>query len=740
MAEPAKILHNADANLAAAIEHYNHGRLAEAEALSAEVLVTEPDHPIALNLLGVIASVTGKGNADALATAADYLQRAIDAKPDGPNAHINLGNVRKDQDRLDDAVAAYRRALEVGPDNPLALNNLCVALHGGGALDEARQVGERALAITPDYPEAHNNLANVLKDLGRLEEAAAHYDRAVALKPELPEAHNGRADVLLRHGRTAEAIQAAERAVALRPDFVEAYNMLGSAKERSGDEQGAIAGFQRAVALNPKLAAAHNNLGNMLQRSFRLQAAADCYWRALAIEPEFAAVYGNLATVLKAQGRFDDAMIACRRAVELDPDDATVHGNLIFLMDMDPNASFVSQQDERRRWNQRHALPLTSRIRQHDNHRDPDKRLRVGYVSADFRRHSAARSFGSVLLGHHHDGFEIVCYADVASEDDYTQRFRDAADQWHDTTGLSDRALAARIREDEVDILVDLAGHSARNRLLTFAEKPAPVQVTGWGTGTGTGLAAMDYLMSDPTIVRTDEADLLAERAAHLPCYMSFLPPRAAPDVGPLPAALAGHITFGCFNRLEKLTPATLDLWADVMRALPDARLILKARELDDPKTARPFLRALVARGVAVQRLEFLGGSGQNAHLNAYNRIDVALDPTPLGGGISTFEALWMGVPVVTLSGRTITSRAGASILAALDLGEWIADTPERYCEIPAEFARDLDELADSRGRLRGTVETSTLVNSRHYAQLVEDAYRRMWRRWCEGSAPQHLF
>lgn len=740
MGEPAKILHSADANLAAAIEHYKHGRLAEAEALCADVLSTEPDHPVALNLIGVIVSVRDKTDPDALETAAGYLQRAIAAKPDGPNAHINLGNVRKDQGRLDDAIAAYRAALDVGPDNPLALNNLCVALHENGALEEAQRVGDRVLEIRPDYPEAHNNLANVLKDIGLLAQAAAHYDRAVELKPDLPDAHNGRADVLLRQGRADEAIQAAQRAVELRPDFVEAYNMLGSAKERSGDTDGAIACFQRAVALHPNNAAAHNNLGNMLQRTFRLQAAADCYWRALAIAPDYASAYANLATVLKAQGRFDDAMIAGRRAVELDPDDADAHGNLIFLMDMDPDASFASQQDERRRWNQRHALPLTGRIRQHGNARDADKRLRVGYVSADFRHHSAARSFGSVLLGHDHATFEIVCYADVAAEDDYTERFREAADLWRDASGLDDAALAARIREDEVDILVDLAGHTAGNRLLVFAEKPAPVQVTGWGSGTGTGLAAMDYLMSDATIVRTDEADLLSERAAHLPCYMSYLPPRPAPDVGTLPAAITGHLTFGCFNRLEKLTPATLDLWAGVMRALPEARLILKARELDDAKTARPLLQALVARGIAVQRLEFLGGTGQAEHLNAYNRVDIALDPTPLGGGISTFEALWMGVPVVTLAGRTITSRAGASILTALDLGAWVADTPDRYGEIAAAMSRDLDDLADWRGRLRGLLETSVLVESPRYVRHVEDAYRRMWRRWCEGSGPQHLF
>jgi predicted O-linked N-acetylglucosamine transferase (SPINDLY family) len=497
--------------------------------------------------------------------------------------------------------------------------------------------------------------------------------------------------------------------------------------------EAATACFRQALALAPDSLEALNDLGHALTRTGKLGPAIALLERALARDPDHVGAINNLGSALAAQGRVEEAIAQHRRAVDLRPDDPNVHSILVFQLELDPRATRGSIFAERRRWNDRHARPLAAGIRPHDNDRDPERRLRVGYVSGDFCEHSAAAAFAGVVLNHDPRRVEVVGYADGGKEDADTERFRRAAALWRPTAGMSNDALAARVREDAVDILVDLTGHSGVARLLTFARKPAPVQVSAWGYAVGTGLDAIDYFFGDPISVPPEARADFSEAVVDLPCLTSFAPPGNAPDVAPLPALARGALTFGCFNRLAKV-PAALGLWATILHRVPDSRLLLKFIGLEDESTRDRVLGQFAERGIGPDRLTLLGTTDRRGHLAAYAEVDIALDPFPHGGGVTALEGLWMGVPMVCLLGDRVVGRLGASILATLGLPELVAETPEAYAEIAVRQAADLDRLAALRADLRGRLARSVLCDHRAYVDVVETAYRAMWRRWCAGS------
>jgi predicted O-linked N-acetylglucosamine transferase (SPINDLY family) len=371
----------------------------------------------------------------------------------------------------------------------------------------------------------------------------------------------------------------------------------------------------------------------------------------------------------------------------------------------------------------------------HDNAADPERRLRIGYVSADFRHHSAAVVFGPVILAHDRDAVEVVCYSGVIEPDDATARFRDAATLWRDTAGLSDDTLAARIRDDRIDVLVDLAGHSAGNRLLVFARKPAPIQVTAWGHAVGTGLDTMDYFFADRVVVPPEARGYFNEAVIDLPSLVCYDPPREAPAITPLPALTRGFVTFGCLNRQSKVSPEAVRLWAAILGALPDSRLLMKDEAFNETATRARLLAQLVSRGIDAGRVDFRGGSPRLEHMAVYGEVDLVLDPFPHGGGVSALEGLWMGVPMVTLLGERVPARMGASFLSTLGLAELVAPTPQRYIDIAVEHARSPERLAGIRAGLRARMAGSILCDHDAYCRSVEGAYRAMWKRWCASRA-----
>ncbi|MEO5374601.1 MAG: tetratricopeptide repeat protein [Alphaproteobacteria bacterium] len=655
-----------------------------------------------------------------------------------PGAHLALGDTLKGQGHLGEAMASYLRAIALRPDLADAHYGLGTVLQDLGRLDEAGTRFIRTLDLDPGHARAYDSLGNVLAAVGRLGEAVIAYGRAVEARPDFAAAYNNLGAVLHDLGREDEAAVAYDHAIAIRPGFAEAHNNLGILHHRRGSLDQAETHYRQALAAAPGLAEAHDNLGLVLQTLGRAGEAEERHRCALKLRPDFANAHNNLGSCLQQQGHLDEARACFRKTIQLAPNTVGAHSNLIFLLDYEPGQTTASQQEERRRWYERHARPLVTAAAttvRHANLPDPGRRLRVGYVSADFRQHSAARIFGPVIANHDPGQVETVCYSGVTAEeeDDTTALIRRHASLWRRTAAMSDEALAATVRADGIDILVDLSGHSGGNRLLVFARRPAPVQVTAWGLANGTGLPVIDAFLADPVAVPPAERPLFAETVVDLPCIIALGRPEEAPPVGPLPALSAGHVTFGCLNRLAKVSPAALALWARVLSRVPESRLVIKDTQLNDPDQRRRLLDAMTGLGIAAGRLELLGGTGRAEHLAVHGRVDIALDTLPQTGGVTSLEALWQGVPVVTLEGTTPAARTCAAVNAALGLEAFIAADEAAYVDLAVTHAADLSRLASLRAGLRQRLEDSPVGNPALYTRAVESVYRDLWRRWCGG-------
>jgi predicted O-linked N-acetylglucosamine transferase (SPINDLY family) len=711
-----------------ALDHHRHGRLTEAEVIYREIVAVEPRHADALHNLGVIAHQVGRND-----VAVEMICKAIALVPGAPWFHSSLGVALEALGRNDEAIAAYRRAIELEPGNAQAHYNLGGLLTERGYPDEGVAAYRRAIECKPDFADAYNNLGRTMMEQGQLNDAICALRRAVQLKPGYAMAHSNLGDALRAAGQLDEAVASCRRAILIQPDYGEAHNNLGNALNEQGHDEEAFAAYQRAIQFKPGLSSAQNNLGNAFTNQGRIDEAVAAYRRAIELRPAFAEAHNNLGIALKNQGRLDEAIAMFRKAIELRPDDAMAHSNLIFTLDLVEGEDLAGLQNERRRWYEQHAARFAAQIVRHGNERDPGRRLRVGYVSADFCRHSACDVFGPVVRGHEAAGFEVHCYSGVKREDDATERLRRAVQGWRSTLGMSDEELAGQIRRDGIDILVDLSGHSAGNRLLVFARKPAPVQVTAWGHATGTGMKTMDYFFADAVVVPEKARALYTETVIDLPCVLCYEPPEYLPEVGMLPAMEGNPLTYGCVNRLEKITDRVIGMWGRILRGTPGARLLLKDKGLSEAGVRREVLgRLLGIGGIEESRVLLIGASPHAEHLKIFERIDVGLDPYPQNGGVSTAEALWMGVPVVTLQGATEPSRMTASMSSLVGLADWAAESEAEYVDIALRAGRELGRVAELRKELRGRLKATPFGDVRRYTLAVEHAYRQMWRAWCD--------
>jgi len=598
--------------------------------------------------------------------------------------------------RLVEAEAIYRRILAVQPENAEALSLLGVIAGQVGQFDKAIELQQKAIALSPDNAGYHYHLGNHLRALGHLDRAIACYQRALAVNPRLVEAHANLGVAWHDKGQFDTAIACYESALAINPTLPEAHNNLGNALKGKGQLDAAIACCQRAIQLNPTLVEAHANLGKRWIDMGRLDPAIACFRRALAINPGFVPAH-------------DDLLLA-----------------LHFDTDSDPRRLFV----ESRLWNDQHARPLKLCVASCANSRDPDRPLRIGYVSADFVQHPCALFMFPLFRHHDRRQFDLFCYAQVAQDDDYTREFRQLIPQWRSTFGRSDADVAAMIRQDGIDILVDLKLHTADNRLLVFAHKPAPIQVTWLGYPGTTGMDAIDYRLSDPYLDPPDtDEGRYSERTIRLPdTFWCYDPLTDEPEVSLLPCSAGGLITFGCLNNFCKVNDGVISLWANVLNAVPRSRLLLLAPE---GSSRQGVLDRFGREAVAPDRIEFVAKQPRAAYLRTYHRIDIALDTFPYNGHTTSLDALWMGVPVITLVGKTVVGRAGLSQLSNLRLPELIAQTRDQYVQIAAGLAGDLPRLAELRSGLRPRMRSSPLMDAGRFARAMEGAYRTMWRNWC---------
>ncbi len=643
--------------------------------------------------------------------------------------------------RQAEAAAGFEAILARAPDHAPSWHLLGLIQFARGAHDDAvRSIG-KAVAAEPGLAQAWNDLAVILQRRGRNEEAVAHYRRAIALAPDRSIWHFNLGSALQAQGKFDPAIAAYRQALALKPDDPATLNNLANALMDQGKSGAAAQCYRRAVTLDPDYAEAFSNLGNALMRIARYDQGFDAFRRALELKPDYAGGYVNLANAELGFGRLDRSIELFRKALVLKPDYPEVESNVLLTLNYLARSTPEAIYRAHRAWAEAHA-PQPD---QHPfaNAPEPERRLRVGYVSADFYHHSVAYFLEPLLAAHDRRAVEIFCYADVKQPDATTARLEALADRWCSTLGMSDADLARRIRDDGIDLLVDLAGHTGLNRIRVFALKPAPVALTWCGYPNTTGLAAIDYRITDPRADPEGEADRLhAERLVRLPTsFLCYRPAETAPEVAPPPVRATGHITFGSFNNLAKVQPETARVWARILEAVPGARLVLKAGLLwDDQALERlmgHFLAHFSAAGIPRERIEFLGRtSDAEEHLALYRRIDIALDPFPYNGTATTCEALWMGVPVITLTGDRHAGRVGTSLLTTLGLPDLIAASVDDYVARAASLARDLDRLAGLRATLRDRMRTSYLCDGAHFAREMEAAYRSMWRRWCGSRNP----
>lgn len=599
--------------------------------------------------------------------------------------------------RVKDAESLYRQAISRNPEHEPALFALSVLYFETGRFVDASRYLERLVAKRPDEPVLLTNLGEAYRRQGALDRAAATFERILAEHPEFPEAHQNLGIVLMDAGAPNDALPHLERAATLRPDSARFHVTLAWALLALERVEVSLEHARRAVSLDPNHAPAHLHLGNALTEL----------------------------------GDKSGAIASYRRAVELDPSDYRAHSNLILVALTDPSYDSAGLGAEARAWARLHAEPLRPLVRPHTNERNPERPLRIGYVSPDFRAHPV-RQFVRPLFEHHdRSAFEIHLYSSVDRPDFATEEYRsEFGARFHDIRRLDDPSAAELVRQHGIDLLVDLAVHGTGHRLRLFACKPAPVQMTWLGYAGTTGLDTVDYRITDPWFDPPGtDLSVYSESPLHLPeSFWTYSALESELPVAPLPAESAGFVTFGCLNSYRKVHSGALALWGRVLREVPNARLALLVA--DAPRIRREF----EAAGLDPERVDFGGRVSRREYLERYHRIDLALDSFPFAGGTTSLDAIWMGVPVLTLTGRTPLQRAGVGISMNLGLPELVATSDDEFVTKAAELARDLERLGRLRAGLRSRFEASPLGNAPRFTRNLESLYRSAWRRYCSAS------
>ncbi|MBS0266803.1 MAG: tetratricopeptide repeat protein [Planctomycetes bacterium] len=777
--------------LARALEEHQAGRLQSARREYQQILDRDPNQADATHLLGVVCTQLGEprqavelisralsqkpdwpealfnlGNAwrdlKGFDTAAACYERALSLRPDYVEALINLGNTRHDlgqlegasdcyrdalkwrpglevvhnnlgntllaQGHFEDAIAAYRRALELQPTYADAQNNLGQALLKVGRLDEAVLAYQHALELRPDFAEAHNNLGNVFHVQGKIAKAVDCYTRALETNPRLAAVHKNLGQAHYDVGQFDEAVRSFRRALDELPNWPEVYFLLGSCLRHLGQVAESITVCRQGLQYAPRHADLWNELGNGLQSQGKFAEALDCYQRCLEQQPDLPGVYNNLGEASKGQGQVAEALQYYRRALDLAPSFARAHSNFLYALHYCPHVTPQDLLAAHGEFERQHAASFGVEAQPATRARHPGRPLRIGFVSPDLGRHPVGIFLVQLLEHLPRERVTVICYSDRKSPDEMTVRIRRAADLWRDVAAVSDQQLADQIRQDEIEILFDLTGHSGNNRLLVFARKPAPVQFTWLGYEGTTGLQAIDYLLADAHVAPPGREADFREQVIRLPHgYVCFDPPAGAPDVSPLPAAAQDRVTFGSFNNPAKISAEVIAVWAKVLRTVPQSRLMLQYRGLGEPDLQHRLRNQFATHGVTEAQLEFRGALPYLAYLSAYHEVDLALDPFPFSGSTVSCEALWMGVPVITCPGPTFASRHTLSHLAQLGLTDLVARDTDDYVHLAVRWAGDLPRLARLRAELRTRMAASPLCDGRRFAQ---DFSQILWHTW----------
>jgi predicted O-linked N-acetylglucosamine transferase (SPINDLY family) len=676
------------------IRLHEAGRFNEATAVYRQALAVEPRNSDALNLLGVILR-----QQDRCAEAVPLIKKAISIQPRIPDYHFNLAEALRALKQYDDSILAYNNAIR------------------GNGRD----------------PEFHHGLGMALEAAGRPDEAIPRYRQCIQVQPNFVLAYAELTILLLKQGQPEEALQMAQKAMALQPDIPESQFAMGAVLERQRRYEPAEACYRRVLELKPDHAFAHNQLGIVLKDTGRYGPAIEIFHAGLQHHPDDADLHGNLANTLVDCGRVHEAITEYRCALRCNPNHVVGHSNLLLALNYAADLAPGQILAEHKEWARLHATGPAKSTRPLSPDRTPGRRLRIGYVSPDFREHSVAHFVQPLFAAHDHARVEVFAYADLSRPDRVTENIQRCCDQWRSITGVQDEQAADMIRRDRIDILIDLAGHTGNNRLLLLAHRPAPIQATYVGYCATTGMPSVDYRFTDANADPPGMTDAFyTEKLIRLPgCFLCYLPANDAPPVAPSPAAAnSGCVTFGSFNNLAKVAPPVIEAWAQVLRAVPNARMVVKCKGLHDPGVQEDVRQRFAAHGISADRLELYGATMPFLqHLNLYNRVDIALDTFPYNGTTTTCESMWMGVPVIALAGNTHASRVGVSLLSSVGLADLTASTRDAYVQLAVALANDIPRLQSLRATFRDRMTSSPLMDAKRLARGIEDAYAQMWQQ-----------
>jgi len=719
-------------------QYYHAGQWQTAETLYDQILQIQPQNRNVLQFYHELGSTLS--NQGKLTEAIACFQKVLAFNVADVEIQNNLGIALAKNDQLTEATVCFQKAITLQPNYVEAYYNLGLVLNRQEQFAKAITCYQKALVLNPHYAEAYNNLGNIYSKLKQFKEALVYYQKALIVKPDYAQAYNNIGVILQKQGNQTEAMAHFQKAISFNPNFLEAHNNLGIVLSEQEQFNPAISCFQTVLSLNPNYAEAYTSLGNAFRNRSQITQAINCYQRAIQLNINDFKAYHGLGIIYQDKGMLTEAIEHYQNALTINPHYVIVHNCLVYALNFglayNRNTIFLEHQ----RFNEQHAKPLAVSMQAHHNDCKANRKLKIGYISADFRRHSAAYFMKPILAHHQHQTFEIFCYYNHARDDDFTQNLRLYADHWCNCVALSDAELTDQIKHDQIDILVELSGHTSGNRLLVFARKPAPVQVFYTvNYANTTGLTAIDYRITDSYADPPELADAYcSETLLRVPAsYYCYAPIDEHPPVNELPAVTNRYITFSSFNSYAKLNRETFALWAQVLNQVPESKLIMKTKSLSELSIQQEVKEQLGHFGIKPERLDLGYEATPNDAIRSYHHIDIGLDTFPFNGATTTCQALWMGVPVVTLVGETTAARAGLSILSALGLTELIAYTPKQYVDICMKLANEREYLQKLRANLRARMLASPLMDGANSTRYLENIYMKIWKKWCDKQEKQ---
>ncbi|MBL8826688.1 MAG: tetratricopeptide repeat protein [Planctomycetaceae bacterium] len=714
------------------------------------------------NLAEALRSLQQNDRAEAM------FRRALELDPNQVEARNNLALLLQQTNRAVESLPLLDAALTLRPDYPEARNNRGLSLEALGREAEAIDDYVTAARLRPTYAAPLENLARLaLKryNAGQLVGAGTLFELVAQFDPRSSAAWSNLGAIRFQQRQFAAAVDACQRAIDLNPAHAEAWNNLGSGQLKLQRHDDAERSFRRALEYQPNFPGAITNLALLLgrrrqfdeaealyRRVLHLQPndtgsmqglglinfnrgefsqAREWYDRALAIEPNSAETLNKIGTCVMAQGMPSEAIHSFNRALEVDPQYVVAHSNQLFCHLYVPDITLAKLAELHRNYFNWHARPWVERQPRHTNRPEPDRRLRVGFVSADLRHHPIGYLLQDTFAHLDPAQLELACYATRSVRDELSEQLRAKTVLWRDVETLDDDELADVIRRDQIDILIDLAGHTSGGRLLAFARKPAPVQATWMGYPSTTGISAIDYLFSDRCMTPEGYDQHFAERIYRMPDVISsYRLPTELPPLAPPPSIQNGYVTFGSFNNTSKINPSVIALWSRVLNAVPRSRMFLKFRALNEPAVQERLLGWFAEQGIDRSRLDFEGHSRLPEMLAAYGRVDVALDTLPYTGGTTTILALLMGVPVVTLPGETMAGRQSLSVLTQAGCTQLVATDADDFVKKATTLVADSRRLAELRPVVRRQMQQAPFCDSPRIAGQFTTALRQMWRDW----------